>query len=230
MPDHEDRWSSGILASRPRPLANWHPPHAGRSWPLGQGRRQPILFVPSALPQVPVPLLVLLHGAGGTASDILPLLQEYAEERKFLVLAPQSVGPTWDVINRGYGADVQSIDKALATVFDTFAVDADQLAIAGFSDGASYALSLGIANGDLFSSVLAYSPGFLVPSRKVGRPRIFVSHGRQDDVLPIDRCSRRIVPALQSEGYDVRYAEFSGGHVVPSTAVEGSLEVFLPHD
>lgn len=230
LTEHKVEWSSGVLTSRPKPLVEWHPPHAGQSWPLGKGQRQPVLFVPTALPQHPVPLLVLLHGAGGTASDILPLVQDDAEARKFLVLAPQSAGPTWDVIRAAYGPDVAIIDKALATVFDTFAVDASLVAAGGFSDGASYALSLGITNGDLFSSVLAYSPGFLVPSRKFGRPSIFVSHGREDNILSIDRCSRRIVPALQNDGYNVRYEEFEGGHLVPKIAVERSLDVFLPPD
>ena len=45
---------------------------------------------------------------------------------------------------------------------------------------ASYALSLGIANGNLFSHVLAFSPGFLAPAGQTGSPRICVSHGTQD--------------------------------------------------
>jgi predicted esterase len=40
----------------------------------------------------------------------------------------------------------------------------------GFSDGASYALSLGLANGDLFTHVLGFSPGFMRVPRHVGRP------------------------------------------------------------
>src|ERR687890_28697 len=84
-----------------------------------------------------------------------------------------------------------------------------------FSDGASYALSLGINNGDLFTDVLAFSPGFMAPSMSVGTPRFFVSHGRRDRVLPIERCSRRIVPQLERAGYEVTYREFDGGHTVP---------------
>jgi phospholipase/carboxylesterase len=45
---------------------------------------------------------------------------------------------------------------------------------------ASYALSLGIANGNLFSHVLAFSLGFLAPASQTGSPRIFVSNGTQD--------------------------------------------------
>jgi predicted esterase len=48
-----------------------------------------------------------------------------------------------------------------------------------------------------------------------GKPRCFISHGQYDPVLPIDRCSRRLVPQLQEAGYDVRYQEFGDGHTVP---------------
>jgi len=89
------------------------------------------------------------------------------------------------------------------------------LAVGGFSDGASYALSLGIGNGDIFDSVLAFPPGFSAAQVRHGRPRFFVSHGTSDPVLLIDVCSRRIVPRLEASGYDVTYEEFDGGHTAP---------------
>jgi hypothetical protein len=89
-----------------------------------------------------------------------------------------------------------------------------------FSDGASYALSLGITNGDLFTHVLAFSLGLMAPAGRTGSPRIFVSHGVRDGVLPIDRCSRSIVPELKRGGYDVLYREFDGEHSI-------SLEIAL---
>jgi predicted esterase len=85
----------------------------------------------------------------------------------------------------------------------------------GSSDGATYALALGRANGDRFTHRLAFSPGFLIPIHRQGVPSIFVSHGRADTVLPIATCSRRLVPALRRRGYVVRYREFDGGHEVP---------------
>jgi predicted esterase len=40
-------------------------------------------------------------------------------------------------------------------------------------------------------------------------------------VLPIDRCSRRIVPEVERCGYDVLYREFDGGHtILPEIASE----------
>ena len=96
------------------------------------------------------------------------------------------------------------------------AVDPARIGIGGFSDGASYALSLGVANGDLFTHVLAFSPGFIARAGQRGKPRVFISHGTKDEVLPIDRTSRSIVPDLERRGYDVTYREFNGPHTVPA--------------
>ena len=48
-----------------------------------------------------------------------------------------------------------------------------------------------------------------------GRARFFISHGTSDQILPIDQCSRVIVPRLKSMGYDVTYREFEGRHELP---------------
>jgi predicted esterase len=131
------------------------------------------------------------------------------------VLAPDSRDSTWDAIRGGFGPDVAFIDRALARVFDTVSVDPARIALGGFSDGASYALSLGLVNGDLFRRVVAFSPGFIVAGPLQGKPQFFISHGTADQILPIDRCSRAIVPQLQRRGYDVTFKEFDGGHQVP---------------
>jgi phospholipase/carboxylesterase len=46
-------------------------------------------------------------------------------------------------------------------------------------------------------------------------------------VLPIESCSRRIVPRLQGAGYDVDYREFPEGHIVPQAIVEAAIARFL---
>jgi phospholipase/carboxylesterase len=158
---------------------------------------------------------VLIHGAAGDAHETLDLLRGLADAIGIIVVAPTSREYTWDVIVGGYGPDVETIDRALEETFCHYSVDPARLAVGGFSDGASYALSLGINNGDLFTDVWAFSPGFMAPSESVGTPRFFISHGRRDRVLPIERCSRRIVPQLERAGYEVTYREFDGAHTVP---------------
>ena len=196
--------------------------------PLGlDPGRDGLLRIPSKYrPDVPAPLAVLLHGAGGRARRVISLLG-VAESLGVIVLAPESRGSTWDAIQGDYGPDVGFIDRALQQTFDRFTIDRRRIAIGGFSDGASYALSLGLDNGDLFSHILAFSPGFIATRKPQGRPRIFVAHGTADDILPIVSTSRRLVPALDSAGYSVTYREFDGPHTVPPNIAHEGFVWFM---
>jgi len=196
--------------------------------PLRVNGKDALLYVPIGYqPARPAPLAVMCHGAGGNAGHGLDLLQFLADEMGLLLLAPASRRQTWDIIVDDYGPDIALIDEALAATFARCAVAPQQIAIGGFSDGASYALSVGLMNGDLFSHLLAFSPGFMAPLIQRGSPKIFVSHGIGDTVLPIDRCSRQLVPQLVEAGYAVRYQEFDGPHLVPSTIARDAVEWFL---
>jgi phospholipase/carboxylesterase len=168
--------------------------------------------------------VIVLHGAGGTAESALQLLLPHADERGLMLFAPQSLGPTWDMIGGGYGPDVARIQHALDRILGIHRVATPTVAICGFSDGASYAISLGLINGDVFDAVLAFSPGFAAPTGHADHPAFFLSHGRSDRVLPIDLCSRRLVPMLEKAGFDVDYHEFDGGHEVPAPVVHEALD------
>ncbi len=197
--------------------------------PLGlSSSRDGVLFVPKAYrPDAPHPLLVLLHGAGGRAED-WRRFHPSAEDRGIILVVPESRGRTWDRVNGPYGPDVAFVDLALDRVFERCHVDPSRLALGGFSDGASYALSLGLANGDLFSHVVAFSPGFALTGRTAtGRPRVFVSHGASDGVLPVRLSRDEVVPSLRRQGYGVRYEEFDGGHEVPAEVGAAALDWLL---
>jgi phospholipase/carboxylesterase len=215
----------GILLARPTEVR--HQASGGRhALQLGRAR-DGLLYVPLAYcPDRPAPFALLLHGAGGHASHGLALLQSFADASGLLLLAPESRRQTWDVILDAYGPDVTFIDRALAQTFQRYAVDPARVAVGGFSDGASYALSLGLTNGDLFTHVIAFSPGFMAPTRQQGSPRLFISHGTGDQVLPIEYCSRRLVPPLRRAGYEVRYREFDGPHTVPPAIAREAVAWF----
>jgi phospholipase/carboxylesterase len=59
-----------------------------------------------------------------------------------------------------------------------------------------------------------------------GKPRVFVSHGTGDAVLPYDYTAGTIVPSLRRDGYEVEFLPFPTGHGVPSVVGERAFEWF----
>jgi len=207
----------------PRPRANAAASLASGALGVGRGQRDGVIQVPSTNRDGPLPLLVFLHGATQNGAGILRRIGPAADALGIAVVAPDSRGRTWDAITDGFGEDVTFLNRALEYVLDRLPVDPARLAVGGFSDGASYALSLGLANGDLFPRVVACSPGFVMSAPPQGRPRLFVSHGTADQILPIDQCSRVIVPRLRTLKYDVTYREFEGRHEMPAEILAEAL-------
>jgi phospholipase/carboxylesterase len=185
--------------------------------------RNGLLYIPMG-PARPLPLLILLHKAGGSASEWFSgggSYAPFADKGGFIILAPQAPGPTWGTGPKNWGYDYLAINRALEETLARCAIDRNRIAIGGFSDGASYALSLGLANGDVFSYVIAFSPGFIVRAQARGRignnneiriPLVYIAHGVGDNVLSIGSTSRIFVSSLRKNGYNVEFREFSGGH------------------
>ena len=170
-------------------------------------------------------LLLSLHGAGGAPRGGLWIFRAAEERRGLVVVAPGADGNSWDL--SGSWSDVGRIDRALARAFARCRVDPRRVAIGGFSDGASYALSLGLANGDLFRSIAALSPGGIVDAPRAGEPRIFLAHGRGDEVLPIERTSEPIARSLRDDGYLVSFRRFPDGHRVPAAVSSAAVAWLL---
>ena len=187
--------------------------------------RDGLLYIPTSYTaDRPAPLVLMLHGAGGSARGALRPFRELADDAGLVLLAPESRSTTWDAIRGDYSVDIAFIDRALTSVFQRVAIDPARLTIEGFSDGATYAIGVGLTNGDLFPRIVAFSPGFLLPMDPHAKPRLFISHGTRDQILPIDQCSRRIVPELQRAKYDVRYREFDGPHAVPPEMAKEAID------
>jgi phospholipase/carboxylesterase len=217
---------AGRLLSRPVQVTKAAP--KGMQQLKLDGKDVGLLYVPAVYSaEQSAPLALMLHGAGGVAQHAVSWLQPFADEAGMILLAPDSQRSTWDVIVKDYGPDVACIDRCLEQVFEDYNVEPSRIAVGGFSDGASYALSLGLTNGELFTHVIAFSPGFIASPGQRGRPRLFISHGKRDQVLPINVCSRQLVPRIERMGYDVQYREFDGSHTVPQEIAREAIDWFV---
>jgi phospholipase/carboxylesterase len=175
--------------------------------------RRAILYVPRTYDSaVPAPFMMMLHGARGDGDRTLEGQRAAADEHGVVLLSPSTRSGTWDAIRGDFAHDLEKLDGLLMQVFERCNIDPARIASGGFSDGATYALSLGLINGDFFTHIIAHSPGFIISDSREGKPAIYVSHGRQDEVLPFERCGAAIVERLKKEGYVPRFDVFDGGH------------------
>jgi phospholipase/carboxylesterase len=215
-----DRDQTGAVQEvEPRLLARPGTPTAtadkGLGW-IGDVGQAGMYYVPLNASQVDaMPLLVFLHGAGRRVESVMTSLTPAAESAGVMLLAPLSSEGTWDAIVGSFGPDIARLNATLAWAFERWRIDGQRIALSGFSDGATYSLAIGRANGDLFSQVVAFSPGFLITVDPLGQPPILVTHGTEDNVLPYQTTAQVIVPELERLGYNVDFRTFNGGHAVP---------------
>ena len=172
-------------------------------------------------------LIVALHGAGGTPAGAIDAFRGGLNQRGLVLIAPASKGQTWSILRSEQDLDLQSVNLALAEAYERCTIDRRRIAVGGFSDGATYALTLGVSNGDLFPAVISFSPGGIVAGEQRGAPRFFVSHGTQDSVLPIGRAGDAVVRNLRQAGYPVTYRRFQGDHGVPPAISKAAVRWFL---
>jgi phospholipase/carboxylesterase len=195
-------------------------------------------YLPKGRTAAPSPVLVALHGAGGQAADVLTAFREAADANGIVLLIPQSAKGSWDMVEDlksrlglemnvqpRYGKDLKVIDTALADLFTKVAVDPARVGIMGFSDGATYALSVGTANPQLFKRVIAFSPGPAFLGKSAPDQYVFISHGEDDRVLPY-ATARGHASKLRVKHVPVEFEKFSGGHEVPKAIKEKAMAFF----
>lgn len=189
--------------------------------------RDGTVYIPKSYqPGTPMPLMMMLHGFAGTGDGVRGMFP-LAEEFGVVMIAPESRGLTWGRSIPGFDADVRYLGPAYRHVANLVDIDETRVALGGVSDGAGYALSMGLAYGDSFNHLIIFMGGQMVPYRKQGKPRIFMAHGVDDTQMPIDKTARVYVPQLKADGYDVTYHEYQGGHRVPPAEIRAAFEWFV---
>ena len=206
-------------------------PVAGDDIPIGKSRlgiaddeRDGTVYVPKSYRKgVPMPILMMLHGFRSTAEAVrytFPLAEEFG----VIILAPESRDVTWGQSIPGFDTDARYLGMAFRWVSEVLTIDKTRVALGGVSDGANYALNMGLAYGDTFNHLMIFSSGILAPFRKEGKTKIFLAHGTKDTQMPIDRTGRRFAAQLKDEGYDLLYREYEGGHGAPIEVVRESFD------
>ncbi|HEY0784217.1 MAG TPA: alpha/beta fold hydrolase, partial [Thermoanaerobaculia bacterium] len=119
-------------------------------------------YVPQSLdPTKPPPLIVFLHGAGGTPEYYEPYLRDAAEGAGAVLAVPKSSSS----VGWGIGNDEAIVAASRDRVAAEVAADANRISIAGHSAGGAYAYLLAYGEASHYSAVFTLSaPYYAVPS------------------------------------------------------------------
>ena len=184
-------------------------------------------------------VLILLHGRGGTAEDILGLGEAIAPE-KWAMLAPQASGNSWypysflapqeqnePYLTSALGKVQAAVDTALAA-----GIAAEKIAIAGFSQGACLATEFVGRNPRRYAALLALTGGLIGPlgapikltGDLAGTPVLF-SSGDPDPHVPWARVQQS-ADLLQEIGGRITIRRYPGKpHSVTGEELRGAIEV-----
>lgn len=181
--------------------------------------------------------LLLVHGRGGSAPDMLALaehLAPLAERRGVALLAPQADGGSW--YPRSFLEPLERnrpwLDGALAALGAALAeaavagVPADRTVLAGFSQGACLALEYAAREARRYGGLLGFSGGLIGPD---GTPRdhdgdlagtpVFLGCSDRDPHIPLARV-HETARVLERLGGDVDVRVYPG---MPHTVVEDEV-------
>ncbi|HJQ85720.1 MAG TPA: hypothetical protein VKA21_16655 [Candidatus Binatia bacterium] len=189
---------------------------------ISNGTTTGYLLLPEPLdPQRAYPLLTVFHGAGRQDELLVRAYRGEATHRDALFFIPRSTYPTWDLLVGQERHDLDFLEQAYGEIYRRVRVDHHRQALIGYSDGASYALAVGLSNPRLFSAVMGWAAGFVVFDRSAirptdPRPRIFLEHGTHDTLFPFEEIAVRNCDLLRSLGYDVELRVDEGGIHWPS--------------
>ena len=181
------------------------------------------------------PLLLLLHGYGSNEEDLFSFASELPDEYYVVsVRAPynlQPYGHAWyaihfDADENKFSDDAQAIESRdlivqfIDELIAKYPIDAAQVSLIGFSQGAILSYATALSYPERISRVVALS-GYLnekiiaenFKSKDLSNLKLFISHGTVDQVIPVD-WARKAQPFLQNLGLEVMYREYPIGHGV----------------
>ena len=206
--------AAGLLVHRLPPASAWAQGPA--AWVPGEYAatieaagltRRYVVHVPAGYDGArAIPLVIMLHGAGGSADEVLRWTgwAEQADRAGFLAVAPDGTNAqpgagasaddelrAWnDGSGRGYPADhdvddVAFVGRLIDDVRAQFAVDERRVYTAGFSNGASMAYRLGVELADRIAAVAPVAGHLWIPPAELRSPvSLFYTVGGDDGLNP----------------------------------------------
>lgn len=196
--------------------------------------RQGAYYLPAGHESRTLPLLVFFHGTGGKGSLAILRLRSYAEQKGFVVLAPDSVSVAgvWTIGQRP-GDTTEDRNHVMTCVREVMAapgvkINLARVLAAGFSVGGNAAAYF--ATHEAIFTDLAVLHGHVAPGT-VGflRPRSWVSAGDRDRARTVEYM-RSVAEDLRQQGFPkVELRVFQADHTLQDEELTGLVAWWLGH-
>ena len=184
-------------------------------------------------------VLVMVHGRGGSAEDILSLAS-YLEVKDFSLMAPQATNNTWYPYsfleepsrNEPWLSSALSVLKELVNDITAKGIPMENIYFMGFSQGACLTLEFVTRNANGYGGVVAFTGGLI--GDKIykknykgdfkGTP-VFIGTSNPDPHVPVERvyATTNILKEMNAEVTEKVYNNM--GHTIIHDEIETANKV-----
>ena len=201
------------------------------------------LIRPAKTQNTKAPALILLHGYGSNKEDLFSFQAYLPQDHTVIALeAPLTLMPggyAWyelhftatpekwtDVVQAQ--KSLQLIRKQLHYLIPTYNLDAADISLIGFSQGAILSWSLGLDYPKEFRRILALS-GYIhtdllkQPLEHYTHILAFASHGTEDPVLPLS-LPQATIPLVQARNPEIVFKTYPAPHTINQANFEDLLQ------
>ena len=174
--------------------------------------------------------IILLHGWGADADDLLPLGKAIIHNSSFefeliSIKAPSfrsnDIGRQWySLFPPNWTEAENAVDKLLDTLkeFDKSKISLKKTVLLGFSQGAAMALDVGLRlDIGLVISCSGYSHPQLNPFKN--NP-VLLSHGLRDEVVPVEASREISIRLGESSNFNIELYEYDCSHTIHPEFIE----------
>jgi predicted esterase len=187
-------------------------------------------------------LLVGLHGYGASPQSFVRLWEDFGNH-DFFYVSPQAPYPFSVGKETGYSwglriPDDEENSKLANEMSEKFVINIvryfkmkyniGDVYLLGFSQGASFAFSIGIKNHDVFKGIIPFGGWFDEEwigedAIKAGKDlKVFIGHGKDDKSVKYE-SGTKARDILKENGYDVTFVDFEGGHTVDRDVLKQAI-------
>ncbi len=183
---------------------------------------KPLIIAPEDdAKSAPLPVVIALHGYGGTAESFADVWRDVTSAKRVLLVLPRAIEPA-----RGGGFCWGTVDEtelivtqALRHASQRYAIDDDRIVLAGFSQGGFMAYNVGMRMAARLRGIIPmagrYDPALASPPdvAAADMPRFYLITGSEDHTL---EANRRAAAEFTAAGMAVTLKVIDGlGHELP---------------